>query len=330
MVYEKVRKMVSLFDAIRKPAASEKGSIPAIVQSLLARSSDGIIKIAPGIAGRVLAETNFDGQRPVRASRVQEHLGRLLTEAWAPSFAISFARLPDGSLILVDGQHRLSAIAQYEQPVSVRVLLHDVANEAEARRIYIGFDPATSARTTSEVLDAIQLGGQLQIRKQVRNATYRALVLLHNKFEFGRANMMRAAAAINQDARIEAFAEWEQQAKQWNEIYGQADHAHARSLLTTGVTAVGLYTLKYQPSRAYDFWLGVAENNGLKKFDPRHTLIQDFHTRALNSGSSRQSVQAPVLAWNAFFEGRPLKIIKCIEGADIRIAGTPFANGKGE
>ena len=51
----------------------------------------------------------------------------------------------------------------------------------------------------------------------------------------------------------------------------------------------------------------------LRKNDPRATLFKDILTRALNSGSVRQRVQMPALAWNAFCEGRNLKIIKCIE-----------------
>jgi hypothetical protein len=319
--------MVSLFDSLRKPAAADKDSIPAIIKNLLHRSGDGIVKIAPGIAKRILEETNFEGQRPIRQARVNDHLGRLEAGRWQPSFAISFAALPDGTLILVDGQHRLSAIIEFDAPAPVRVLLHEVASEEDARSLYIGFDASVSVRTTGEVLDAVQLGGSLNIKKNVRNAIYRALVLLNNNFEHARSNMLTSAMTTGQDIRINQFKDWEPQAVRWNEIYSVADRSHSRSLLTAGATAVGLYTLKHQPAKAYEFWRGIAANDGLKKLDPRHTLIQDFHTRVLNAGSARQSVQAPVLAWNAFYEGRTLKIIKCIEGAEIRIAGTPFANG---
>ena len=87
--------------------------------------------------------------------------------------------------------------------------------------------------------------------------------------------------------------------------------------------AVALYTLRHQPARAHEFWSGLAKNDGLRRGDPRATLIQDYLTRSVGIGSARQRVQQTTLAWNAFCEGRDLKIIKCIEDAPIVIWGTP-------
>ena len=96
-----------------------------------------------------------------------------------------------------------------------------------------------------------------------------------------------------------------------------------------GVMAVALYTLRHQPARAHEFWHGVAGNDGLRKGDPRAALIADLlFNRTLNVGSHRQKVQQPALAWNAFCEGRDLKIIKCIDGAALTLWGTPLAKGR--
>jgi hypothetical protein len=72
----------------------------------------------------------------------------------------------------------------------------------------------------------------------------------------------------------------------------------------------------------------VAENDGLRKNDPRATLINDILTRMIGTGSIRQKVQQPAVAWNAFCEGRDLKIIKCLDGAKLTLWGTPLANGR--
>lgn len=99
-------------------------------------------------------------------------------------------------------------------------------------------------------------------------------------------------------------------------------------LNTAGVMAVALYTLRYQPGKAHHFWHGLAENDGLKKDDPRAALLRDMFERSANSGSTRQTTQAPVLAWNAYCEGRNLKIIKCIHGAPISLWGTSLSKGR--
>lgn len=322
--------MVSLFDGLRKTAVDDKGCVSGVLRGMLHRSDDGIVRLAPGVAKRILEEANFDGQRGVKASRVDRHLARIKLGSWCTGFPITFAQMPDGELILIDGQHRVTAVSMCEAPVDVRINIIKVTEPVEVRRLYIGFDAADGVRSKSEVLDGVGLGEKLNIKRSVRNAAFDALGLIRNKFEFARNTQADTQNAISTEGRISEFPEWESEIIKWNHIHTISDRAHARSMIGAGVTAVGLYTLKYQPARAMDFWTGVARNDGLRKKDPRHTLIQDFHTRVLNGGSRRQSVQAPTLAWNAFFENRPLSIIKCLEGAVIRMSGTPFAGGPGE
>ena len=297
--------------------------IESIIHNALQRSPDGITKIAPGIARRILDETNFDGQRPIRAARVSKHLARMNNGDWNAGFPISFARLPDGQLLLVDGQNRLSAIVMRDVATPVRVLIHDVADEEGARHLYAFFDERDSARSMSEVLDGIGLGRNMAVRKRVRDSVYGALLLVNNGFQMPRSGTI---ALTSLDERLCQFGDWEPQISAWNDVYGRCSTAYRTKLRLVGVTAVGLYTFRHQPQKAREFWYGVALNDGLRKKDPRATLINDFGTRRMNSGSARQAMQAPAVAWNAFYEGRELAIIKCIDSVDIRIAGTPLAH----
>ena len=130
-----------------------------------------------------------------------------------------------------------------------------------------------------------------------------------------------------QSNRLALVTEWAKQAKEYDEITKKAGKGLYEKLRKTGPVAVALYTLRHQPARATEFWSGLANNDGLRRGDPRHTLIQDFATRDVGIGSVRQRVQQSVLAWNAFCEGRDLKIIKCITGSPIIVWGTPL-NGK--
>lgn len=319
----------SLFD--KQPSVNVQGgsSISSVLASILSRHTNGIVQIAPGIAKRILDEANFCEQRKFKESRAQEHEWRLANSAWNSGFPISFARLPDGELLLVDGQHRLTVISRHEAPVSVRVNIMDAVDRAEVRQLYIGFDQSTSTRSVNEVLNGAGVGEKLNISALVRDAAFSAIGYLRNNFEIPRSTRVgRAGLASSVQGRIADFPAWEAEILKYDHIYEVCDRAHRGKLLNGGTAAILLYTLKFQPAKAMDFWIGIARNDGLRKADPRHTLIQDFHTRSNNAGSNRQSVQAPALAWNAFFENRPLKIIKCIDGAAIRIAGTPFANGQ--
>ena len=96
--------------------------------------------------------------------------------------------------------------------------------------------------------------------------------------------------------------------------------------------AVAMYTYRYQPARAHEFWQGIARQDGLSRGDPRATLLIDFRNRVSNtSGKGNQNqrsvVQSITLAWNAFCEKRELAIVKCVTGATIKVWGTPYQNG---
>lgn len=319
----------SLFDKQPSVNVPGSGSISSVLASILSRHPNGVVPIAPGVAKRILEEANFYKQRNFKESRAQDHVWRLKNGAWNSGFPISFARLPDGEMLLVDGQHRLTVISRHESPVSVRVNVIDANDVAEVRQLYTGFDQSTSTRSVNEVLNGAGVGEKLNISLRVRDAAFSAIGYLRNNFEIPRSTRVGLAGqASNVQGRIADFPAWETEILKYDHIYDVCDRAHRGKLLNGGTAAVLLYTLKFQPAKAMDFWIGIARNDGLRKADPRHTLIQDFHTRSNNAGSNRQSVQAPALAWNAFFENRPLKIIKCIDGAAIRIAGTPFANGR--
>jgi hypothetical protein len=296
--------------------------IGCIIGSLMGRSSNGIVRIAPGVAQRILDEANFPQQRPARAARISKHLERLLGGQWQASMPISFALLPDGTLWLVDGQHRLRAIVLHDAATPVRILIHEVADEAAARRLYAYFDERDSVRNRGEVLDGLGIGTGGTLGKPIRDAAYGALALIANGFEPSRSVTGIARNVV--DGRVEVFDDWLPEIERWQDIYRMCASSHRSKMKLISTLGVGIYTLRHQPQKAFEFWSGVARNDGLKKNDPRAALINDFHSRRINSGSSRQGVQAPTVAWNAFYQGRDLHIVKCVSDAPIVIQGTPF------
>ena len=136
-----------------------------------------------------------------------------------------------------------------------------------------------------------------------------------------------ADAALDEDglkAKMDEVLEWQKEASAYERDISKADLYIKRKLLGAGCMAVALYTYRYQPERAREFWSGVAANDGLRKNDARARLIADMMERRLNSGLSRQTVFQPMLAWNAWNEGRELKIIKIAENTRLNLWGTPL------
>lgn len=316
----------SLFE---KPAAvnTQTGATESVLRSMVARSEDGIVAMPPGVAQRVLDEMNFIGQRKLKEARVLKHLARMESGLWRGSHGINIAALPDGSMILIDGQHRLSAIVRSSVPTPIRIIFHSVKDEHEARRLYAGFDESDSNRTAAEMLDAVGVSGDLSLPRAFTIKLYNALPILRNDLEPLTGSEIDADTYVRLfgvDSRLADIADWRDEAVKFMAVVNKTTGRVRAKLQSAGCMAVALYTFRHQPAKAHEFWHGLANNDGLRARDPRAALLRDMHERNANTGTSRQGVQAPVLAWNAFCEGRELKIIKCVTGAAIAPWGTPI------
>ncbi len=297
----------------------------------VAKSHNGLIKMSPEMAARILADCNFEGQRAISRPRVFDHAYAIKEGDWVDDYPIHFAVLPDGRTWLVDGQHRLTAIAEQSSVVGIVVRMVDVDSEKEARHFYAGFDKRSSTRTNVQILDAVELAKEVGLTNRMARAVFEAAPLLLNNMEpiTGSVNVMQNPMMFLQQERIKTVSAYAKEAKEYAEIVKESSKEIRGKLITTGPFASALFTLRHQPEKANEFWLGVARNDGLRRGDPRGAFILDLLTRHTNQGSIRQRVQQTSIAWNAFCEGRDLKIIKCIDSAKIVFWGTPL-NGKGK
>jgi hypothetical protein len=309
-------------EPVKKPA-----SLSDIMQSLMHRSPDGVIDIAPGIAQRILDEMNFPGQRKRKPFRVGEHLARIRKGNWNPGYPITLLVMPDECMWLADGQHRMEAIAQSGTVIAVRINLMSAADEHEARRIYADFDRPEYIRTQQEMLEGLGAAAETGLKKETVRCLFRALPILLNNMEHARSNQENAATARSVEARIDLLPEWASEAARYEAIVDSAERALKGPLFGAGVMAVALYVLRHQPARAEEFWRGVIDAGALNKDDPRQRLMWDLLNRALNVGTMRQGIQMTALAWTRWCEGTHMKMIRCSEGAPVVIWGTPLAKG---
>lgn len=293
-----------------------------VIYSMLAKTHDAKMHVAPGLAKRFFEEANFAGQRDLKQWRVNNHVERIRSNTWDDGHAISFVEFPNGEIWMVNGQHRMKAIIETDIGVKVTVAIHHVQNEDQARRVYASFDRSESVRTTVEILDSVQVPNKYGLGKEYSSKVYNAMGYLINNLEPPRNHVANSV-----DNRIDQIEEWAEEARKFFVDTKGMPNRLRRRLFTAGSLAVALLTYRHQPEKAQNFWRGIAENDGLRKGDPRHTLLTDMNNRVLTGGSARQTVQAPSLAWNAFFTGRELKIVKCIEGAPIVVLGTPYSKG---
>ncbi|MGS1076670.1 hypothetical protein [Pseudoxanthomonas beigongshangi] len=313
---------MSLFKTNTQP-----DSIHGILEGMVAKAGTRPTVVAPGIARRALQECNFQGQRKIQRNRQMRHERCIREGRWHPEVStISFARTPDGALHLVNGQHRMAAIAGVGSATPTKIEIIAAKDIDEVRRLYVMYDEPGSSRSDNEALIGINAPENLGLSNRVTAALFRAVALLLNDLEpMGPRD--ESLEARERDVRLSEMPDWAEAAKTYAGFVARADSDIAGKMLTQGVMASALYTIRYQPKLAKEFWGGLAENDGLRRNDPRSRLLADFRNRDTTNGNIRQRVQRVAVAWNAFFVGKDLKIIKCIEGGRIVFKGTPKGRG---
>lgn len=286
--------------------------------------TEGRKTITPALAERIIQERVYARQRPVENFHVALLADMLRRGEFKGGRQIWFALLK-GRLHLIDGQHRLRAVSLsgIEADFEIQILPIDTA--ADLHEAYITFDRIGRPRSTPEVLAALGIAEQHKLGKQIAAGVFRAALLIHFKFE--PPHHTADPIAVRSDTERMRYAEpyWSV-AAHFENIVKSASGAVRKRLRAPQVLAVALITLTHQTELATLFWSGLADNDGLRKGDPRHSLIgwladHQFDRRGYSGAT------AAALAWNAFYEHRKIETLRVGSVTGIRIAGTPFKGG---
>lgn len=285
---------------------------------------EGFVEFTGIQANTVLRECPFEGQRKVSKDHVKVLADIMMRGKWESKDKLDFA-IVHGQPILINGYHRMHAQVQCGKSVLWTVVIHECESMDQVRALYYRFDTNTRIRTGVQVIDALNFAECTELSKGMADALYRSVPLLANYFSNARKDKdILAARAV--DRRIAIANEYVDAAQKYEAAITGCTGAFKRKLMNGGVAAVALATFKFQPIAAAEFWSGVALNDGLKKGDPRQTLHMHLYANKIAGagGLVNRAAFAPATAWNAFFEGRELHIIKHYEGRKIKIAGTYF------
>lgn len=285
---------------------------------------EGRVSVSPVLARRVLVSANYERQRPVSPSHVAFLADEMRRGSFLPGTQIAFARHA-GKLVLVNGQHRLNAQIEADEDVEYQVVIHDAASDADVHRLYYRHDRGGRQRSDAQVLASVGVAEGHGITKTLARAVFQAMPLIANGFL--RPNFAEEPSLRNDDLRLEMCKPWWGIAHTYEQLIAPAPRLVQKKLTSSQAVAVALVTLKHQPARASDFWCGIAKDDGLRRNDPRKALLIDLANREWSRRSSDGAVVTS-LAWNAFYTGRPLSQIKIVNGASVRILGTPYDGRK--
>jgi len=285
--------------------------------------TNGSIEVTPEMATWILEQCRFEGQRKEYHHQVDLLAATMKAGEWLSDDQLSFCVLPDGTIILVNGYHRMKAVEKSGIPVRFHTRVIPVKDIDEVRKVYNKFDTATRNRSTAEILNAAGIYEKWNVSKQVGTAVYKAAPLIANNFKMvNYQNMPPALRSVV--SRIQTADEFASLAKDFEECLSPATYKYKYRLLNVGITAVALATLGSQRDKAMAFWSGVTSMNNLDYNDPRMTLAKHISNVMARTntpdGEVPKSCVAAALAWNAFFNGIGLTILRT--SSSFSLAGT--------
>lgn len=288
---------------------------------------EGRATITPAIAEQLLSHFNYSNQRRISRQHVAKLASEMHSGNWTPGTQIAFGVMPDQRVFLVNGQHRLAAIVQSGETIEIQILLVPCENEDAIQKLYYRFDTVQRTRGVASIIGSAGIAEKLGIPRAVARGAYRAGVIIEMGLKFI-PGVLRPPHLGTPDGQLAAIGAWWGQVQDYAKVIGKSDVPTVRRKVCDGsIMAVALVTLKYQPTKALEFWAGVASNDGLRVGDPRRTLHNALATRII-TGAEGGTMVLCAHAWNHWFSGKDALTLKIMEASTCNPAGTPFANRK--
>jgi hypothetical protein len=284
------------------------------------------VRVGPDMAGKWLAEYNYEFQRPVRSDHVEYLAEEMRRGFFRQGTQIHFVR-NDGKLYLVNGQHTLSAIRKSGFP-QVLSVCYTEESPAEA---YYRHDVHLK-RSAVDMFGALQLGDELGFTKTQLNQVSAAVVFMNRGFKGN------STGGIHPDDRLRLIREYADAANHYYEIISgkpqDIDAASTRmATLSIAIATLHYAIPTYTAQKVEDFWKGVVLDDGIAANDPRKAANKHLRTVTVFGNTSRASIKASAQqsasyiaeCWNAWVENRKFPRTKPIaDGGSIFILGTPW------
>ena len=273
--------------------------------------------VGPAGAQRILEQMSFERQRKMQTANIRRLSNELMAGRYIEGSALTMCKLPDGTTILINGHHTLTAIVRTGVSRRLTVIILSVPSMQEVIDIYSTFD-LHSSRTWGDALRAAGVEGHVPLAGKILPA----LGIIGSSFRFGK--MDKGNVIHSRQVRISMLEDYAEEAGVMQAALLGAPNQHSKAILRSPVLACALETVRYQRPRAYEFWRGVAQDDCLRKTDPRKALLRYLLSRTLTGGTVAVSDHAKAVArsWNAYYRGDDLSVLRITGG--FSLAGTPW------
>jgi hypothetical protein len=314
------------------------------IQSPTRTTSNGLVRrhdtvtfvqtIDPAEAEHMVTTMRYENQRPLRERKVQEYADEMLRGAFRELTQI-FIAIYHGRHVILDGQHRLSAVIRSGTPHVFTIVEKEVDTEEELARIYSTTDIG-ARRTSGDIYGAYALAEEFGLTKS-------NLDRLGAAVKFMLTGCVRTGEQFRHDAVIPLMRLYAPYMRQYISLVGSGDSTRPIMIAArrSSTVTAALLTLRFSAPKAeregrppvINFWVGVFTDDGLKIGDPRkaafrhlsETRVQAVHaTHGTTITQPPYSVRYLGSCLNAYIKGENLRYAKVFnQEGPVNIYGVP-------
>lgn len=260
---------------------------------------------------RLLSEWAYEGQRPVYPSHVL-YLAGAIGRGELTSIEVHLG-VADGSGFdvreyLVDGQHRLHALARFYRETGIDRVLpmiairHSCDGDAALATLYGVFDRGRG-RSFGDIFNAMKLGDEIGLTPTEVRYVGQATPLLLSEFGPTNTNGADRVRAHSATVRAAEIREWSGEGRAFFDAVRGATSEVSTLIRKSAVLPVALVTLRFQGDRARQFWGSVASQESTAEGDPAFTLLTFLRNVPLRRHAPWVYSRYVAVAWNAFYSG---------------------------
>jgi len=258
-------------------------AVHPIEQGGLALVREGYNTLTPAQANAVLSRYGYGKNRRISKEHVQTLAEMMRRGSWLPKDTISFGRLPNGGLVMVNGHHRMAAQVEAAAHIMWNVVIHDCADDEEVSALYYRYDTNVRKRSDENILAAVGFGEGTELKKEWRRAIWRAAPIIASGLQANRAARMSMTARITDD-RLEIAQDYIKEGIALGEALREMPSYLRRKMQSGPITAIALTIMRAAPQDGEAFFRTIAENDRLPRDDPRSAFLNWLASYNLRGG----------------------------------------------
>jgi len=262
---------------------------------------------SPRKSEEMLKFNTFAGQRNKRPPTVSTYAELITAERFGVA-TVAIAIMPDGTRMLVDGQHTLSSSVMSQKSIKVSYQEYTCENEEDLWRLYAIFNTELS-RTEADIMRSLH---GLFKNPELNHVPTQILQLCSSALLYLRDGTTPLFSVKPQTKTIKP-ALVDTHPDEVFLIKRYADLAGTRPKVAV-VVAI-LATHRKNPAKAQEFWDRVIGGDKLERGTPQYNLHK-FLTSPVavssNCGQTGHTIRYKtcIAWWNSFIEGTPRTVVK--------------------